>query len=106
MSWRIGERRADSAACYPRRIAQRVVPDGAEGRNPRGGLLSSRRLYRRWSFRVADAFGSIGLCASALWIRAKTVDQEERGNAERRALFAGLWAPTLWGIGTSLEQRE
>ena len=40
------------------------------------------------------------------WIRAKTVDQEERGNAERRALFVGLWPPTLWLIGDSLERRE
>src|SRR5580693_449802 len=27
----------------------------------------------------------------SLWIRATTVDQDERGNAERRALFIGLW---------------
>ena len=33
--------------------------------------------------------GAVGL-ASDLWIRAKTVDQDERGNAERRALFIGL----------------
>lgn len=41
----------------------------------------------------------------ALWIRAKTVDQDERGNAERRALFVGLWPPTFWVIGQSLERR-
>ena len=35
------------------------------------------------------SIGAIGLCIG-LWIRAKTVDQEERGNAERRALFVGL----------------
>ena len=49
------------------------------------------------------SFGSIGLCI-ALWIRAKTVDQDERGNAERRALFVGLWPPTFWLIGDSLER--
>ena len=49
--------------------------------------------------------GSVGLCIT-LWIRAKTVDQEERGNAERRALFVGLWAPTLWVMGESLHQAE
>ncbi|HET7326565.1 MAG TPA: hypothetical protein VFJ14_04685 [Nocardioidaceae bacterium] len=49
--------------------------------------------------------GAIGLCVG-LWIRAKTVDQEERGNAERRALFVGLWPPTLWLIGDSLRQDE
>jgi hypothetical protein len=56
----------------------------------------------------ALSLGSVGLCIG-LWIRAKTVDQDERGNAERRALFVGLWAPTLWQIGDSLrivEQRS
>jgi hypothetical protein len=51
------------------------------------------------------SLGAVGLCI-ALWIRAKTVDQDERGNAERRALFVGLWPPTLWLIGDSLEDRE
>ena len=37
----------------------------------------------------ALSLGSVGLCIG-LWIRAKTVDQDERGNAERRALFVGL----------------
>lgn len=59
---------------------------------------------RGWLLQLAS-LGSIGLCV-ALWIRAKTVDQEERGNAERRALFAGLWPPTLWLIGESLDRRE
>jgi hypothetical protein len=45
--------------------------------------------------------GAVGLCIG-LWIRAKTVDQDERGNAERRALFVGLWPPTLWLISDSL----
>ncbi len=49
--------------------------------------------------------GSIGLCIG-LWIRAKTVDQDERGNAERRALFVGLWPPTIWLIGDSLARYE
>ena len=41
-----------------------------------------------------------------LWLRAKTFDQEERGNAERRALFVGLWPPTIWLIGDSLGRLE
>ena len=49
------------------------------------------------------SMGSVGLCI-ALWIRAKTVDQDERGNAERRALFVGLWPPTIWLIGDSLQR--
>jgi hypothetical protein len=51
------------------------------------------------------SLGSIGLCIG-LWIRAKTVDQDERGNAERRALFVGLWPPTIWLIGESLARHE
>jgi len=47
------------------------------------------------------SMGGISLCIS-LWIRAKTVDQDERGNAERRALFVGLWPPMFWLIGDSL----
>ena len=53
----------------------------------------------------AASLGSIGLCIN-LWIRAKTIDQEERGNAERRALFVGLWPPMFWLIGDALERRE
>jgi hypothetical protein len=51
------------------------------------------------------SMGAVLLCV-ALWIRAKTVDQDERGNAERRALFVGLWPPTFWLIGDSLERRR
>ena len=51
------------------------------------------------------SMGSVALCIG-LWIRAKTVDQDERGNAERRALFVGLWPPTIWLIGDSLERHE
>ena len=64
---------------------------------------------RRVGFRGSElhlaSLGSVGLCI-ALWIRAKTVDQEERGNAERRALFVGLWAPTLWQMGDSVRAEE
>lgn len=51
------------------------------------------------------SIGSIGLCVG-LWIRAKTVDQDERGNAERRALFVGLWPPMFWLMGDSLRGSE
>lgn len=53
----------------------------------------------------ALSMGAVGLCIT-LWIRAKTVDQDERGNAERRALFVGLWPPTLWLIGDSLQRDQ
>jgi hypothetical protein len=51
------------------------------------------------------SMGAVGLCIT-LWLRAKTVDQDERGNAERRALFVGLWPPTIWLIGDSLGRLE
>jgi uncharacterized membrane protein YhaH (DUF805 family) len=59
---------------------------------------------RGWHLQVGS-MASIGLCIG-LWIRAKTVDQQERGNAERRALFVGLWPPMFWLIGSSLEEAD
>jgi hypothetical protein len=64
----------------------------------------SRTGLRGWQMH-ASSLGSIYLCI-ALWIRAKTVDQEERGNAERRALFVGLWPPMFWLIGDALQTEE
>jgi hypothetical protein len=32
--------------------------------------------------------------------------EDERGDAERRALFVGLWPPTLWLIGDSVERHQ
>jgi hypothetical protein len=61
-----------------------------------------RAGLRAWHMQSLS-LGAIGLCI-ALWIRAKTVDQEERGNAERRAIFVGLWPPTIWLIGESLDR--
>ncbi len=70
--------------------------------------MLSQKLYalgmRGWHLQIAS-LASVGLCV-VLWIRAKTVDQDERGNAERRALFVGLWPPTLYLIGASLEREE
>lgn len=64
-----------------------------------------RRTGLRSMHLHAASLGSIALCI-CLWIRAKTVDQDERGNAERRALFVGLWPPMLWVIGDSLGDAE
>jgi hypothetical protein len=70
--------------------------------------MLTRRLndvgLRGWHLHTAS-LGSIALCIG-LWIRAKTVDQDERGNAERRALFVGLWPPMLWLVGDAVERRE
>lgn len=59
----------------------------------------------RGPYLHAASIGSIGLCIG-LWIRAKTVDQDERGNAERRALFVGLWPPMFWLIGDAIDRAE
>lgn len=67
------------------------------------GVLQRTRLRR--THLHALSLGSIGLCVG-LWIRAKTVDQDERGNAERRALFVGLWPPMFWLIGESLPEAD
>jgi hypothetical protein len=66
--------------------------------------LLHRLGVRGWQLHSLS-LGSIGLCIG-LWIRAKTVDQGERGNAERRALFVGLWPPMFWLIGDSVERIE
>jgi hypothetical protein len=64
-----------------------------------------RRAGLRSMHLQAASMSSVALCV-ALWIRAKTVDQDERGNAERRALFVGLWPPMFWLIGDSVEKAE
>jgi hypothetical protein len=59
---------------------------------------------RSWMLH-ATGLSAIVLCLS-LWIRAKTVDQDARANAERRALFVGLWPPMFWLIGDAVERHE
>jgi hypothetical protein len=70
--------------------------------------MLTRALYRigvrGWMLHAASLL-SITACI-LLWQRAKTLDQDERGNAERRALFVGLWPPTMWLIGDSIERHE
>ena len=52
-------------------------------------------------YLYATSLSTIGLCIG-LWIRAKTIGEDERANAERRALFVGLWPPTLFLMGHAL----
>jgi hypothetical protein len=71
-------------------------------------MMLARRLYSvglRSVHLHSASLAAVALCLS-LWIRAKTVDQQERGNAERRAIFVGLWPPMLWLIGNAIEQHE
>jgi hypothetical protein len=53
----------------------------------------------------AASIGSVALCVG-LWIRAKTDDQEQRANAERRAIFVGLWPATIWLIDDTLARER
>jgi hypothetical protein len=61
-----------------------------------------RRILFVVPLQVAS-LSSVALCIT-LWIRAKTVDQDERGNAERRALFVGLWPPMFWMMGDTVDR--
>ena len=76
------------------------------GKHPHSPLIHRLNAAgaRSWHLQLLS-LGAIALCIG-LWIRAKTVDQDARGNAERRALFVGLWPPTIWLIGESLERIE
>lgn len=57
--------------------------------------------------RALHALSVVNIVACiALWMRAKTVDQDVRGNAERRALFVGLWPVMIWLVGDAAERRE
>jgi hypothetical protein len=66
------------------------------------GHLLARLGVRSWQLHGAS-LGGVWL-SLGLWIRAKTVDQDERGNAERRAIFVGLWPAMLWLLGDSVER--
>lgn len=63
-----------------------------------------RTGLRSWHLH-GMSLGTIGLCIG-MWLRAKTTGEDERGNAERRALFVGLWPPMFWLIGDSLGREE
>lgn len=64
-----------------------------------------KRLRPRSTYVYGGSLGSICLCI-VLWIRAKTIGEDERGNAERRALFVGLWPPMFWLIADALRRAE
>jgi hypothetical protein len=70
--------------------------------------MLTKALYRigirGWMLHLTS-LSSITACV-LLWQRAKTLDQDECGNAERRALFVGLWPTSLWLMGDSIERHE
>ena len=67
-------------------------------RLPERSPLRSEHLY-------ATSLATIALCVT-LWIRAKTIGEDERANAERRAMFVGLWPPMFWLIGDTVRREE
>jgi hypothetical protein len=64
-----------------------------------------RRLRLTSDLFYGSSLGAIGLCI-VLWLRAKMIGEDERGNAERRALFVGLWPPMFWLMGDALRREE
>ena len=68
-------------------------------------LPDPKHLRPRGHHFYGLSLASILLCI-ALWLRAKTMGEDERSNAERRALFVGLWPPMFWLIGDSLRRGE
>jgi hypothetical protein len=63
-----------------------------------------RMGLRGWHLH-SGSLGSVVLCI-ALWIRAKTIGEDERGNAERRALFVGLWPSLFWLMGDAVDRKR
>jgi hypothetical protein len=66
--------------------------------SPDRSLLHSEHLY-------GASLSTIALCI-VLWIRAKTIGEDQRANAERRAMFVGLWPPMFWLIGDTVRRSE
>ena len=68
--------------------------------------LPPNKSLRPHSFHLyVLSMASIVLCL-ILWSRSKTIGEDERANAERRAIFVGLWPPMLWLLGDMLRRRE
>ena len=62
-------------------------------------------MVPRSEYLHAGSLATIALCV-VLWIRAKTVGEDESDNAERRAIFVGLWPPMFWLIADTVRRRE
>ena len=66
-------------------------------------LLQAWGVTSRHVRAAAYASGALSLFS---YIRSKSLDQSQRGHAEYRAVFIGLWGPTLWVISHTLRQEE
>jgi hypothetical protein len=78
-----------------------IGPDRARGVTP----AVDANLGRASAALYGVSTGSVLLCIF-LWIRAKTIGEDERPNAERRALFVGLWPPMLWLMGDTARREH
>ena len=67
--------------------------------------LTPARTPLRSEHLYGTSLATIVLCI-VLWIRAKTIGEDERANAERRAMFVGLWPPMFWLIGDTVRRGE
>lgn len=84
------------------RVHAWVRPD-----RPKGDTMLVKTLHTmglRDAHLEVASFATIGVCIG-LWIRAKTIDQNDRAHAEWRALFVGLWSPTLWLMRNALRRQ-
>ena len=75
------------------------------------GSTAAPRFWSSGQFGTCSAIVCLApiwlfMCALSSSLTTTTVDQEGRGNAERRALFVGLWPPMFWLIGDSLQEAE
>lgn len=68
-------------------------------------MVSINKIGLRSFHLYGLSLAAILLCLG-LWGRAKTIGEDERGNAERRAIFVGLWPPMFWLIGDALRREE
>jgi hypothetical protein len=66
------------------------------------GVQKRKLNLRSWPLH-AISLATLWLGLS-LWIRPTTVDPTSRANAERRAVFGGLWPPMFWLIRDVLER--
>ena len=66
------------------------------------GKMLYKRALRGWRLHLSW-LGFVWF-RRGLWVRAKTVGQDSRGNAERQAIFVGLWPPMFWLIGDAIER--
>ncbi|GAC1329372.1 MAG: hypothetical protein NVS2B16_23580 [Chloroflexota bacterium] len=63
-----------------------------------------RKYLSPLGINAASAYAAAGLSvflSIGVWIFDKS---DDRGTRERLAIFVGLWAPTLMGLGNALEK--